>query len=178
MSLPSISVSNTRLSELYKSHSGWLKGWLLKKLQCYHSAEDLTHDTFHKLILLPDSDIERLDSPKAYLSTVAKRLLIDQARRKKIETTYLEALFLVTGDDAMASTEQYLEAVNMLETIVKVLEGLPEKPRQAFILCRFDGTSYQEIADQLKVSTSMVKQYIAQVMMKLYGVMQEGSAGQ
>jgi len=113
--------------------------------------------------------------PKVYLSTLSKRLLIDQARRRKIETTYLEALLLVTGDDAVASTEKYLEAVNMLESIVKVLEALPEKPRQAFVLCRFEGASYQEIAEHLNVSTSMVKQYVAQVMVKLYGLTYEGS---
>jgi len=175
MSLPTIPVANARLSALYKSHSAWLKGWLLKKLQCYHNAEDLTQDTFHKLLLLPDAELAQLETPKAYLATVAKRLMIDQARRRKIESAYLEALVLVTGDDAVASTEQYLEAVNMLEMMVKILEALPEKPRQAFILSRFDGVGYQEIAAQLGVSTSMVKQYIAQVMIKLYVLADRGS---
>lgn len=174
MSLPCVPVTNSRLSALYKSHSGWLKSWLLKKLQCYHNAEDVTQDTFHKLLQLPDADLARLDSPKAYLSTIAKRLLIDQARRRKVESAYLEALVLVNGDDTVASPEQYQEAVNMLERVIKILESLPEKPRQAFLLCRFEGASYQDIAEKLGVSASMVKQYIAQVMVKLYALIYEG----
>jgi RNA polymerase sigma-19 factor, ECF subfamily len=170
MPLPSLPVANIRVSELYKSHSRWLKGWLLKKLQCYYNAEDIAQDTFHKLLLLPDAELARLASPKAYLATIAKRLIIDQARRRKIENAYLEALMLVSNDDSVASSEEYLAAVNMLERIVTVLESLPQKPRLAFLLCRFEGAGYQEIAEQLGVSVSMVKQYIAQVMLKLYAI--------
>jgi len=166
----------TGFSELYKEHNGWLKAWLLKKLRCVHSAEDTAQDTFHKLLLTPQLDIGNLQSPRSYLSTIAKRLMIDQMRRKKVEAVYLEALSNFTRNDVVSSVQDHHQVLETLFILTQMLEKLPEKPREAFLLCRFEGVSYTEIAQQLGVSTSMVKQYIAQVMMECYAIVFENEA--
>lgn len=171
---PSISPrSDTSFSELYKEHNGWLKGWLLKKLRCYQSAEDTAQDTFHKLLLAPPSELANLKSPRPYLSTIAKRLMIDQLRRRKVEALYLEALNNFTEHDAYSSVQDHHQVIETLILLANMLDKLPEKPRKAFLACRFEGLSYKEIADELDVSASMVKQYIAQVMVECYAIVFE-----
>lgn len=57
-----------------------------------------------------------------------------------------------------------------LNAIAHMLEGLPEKPRRAFLMSRLDERPYADIAIELGVSVSMVKQYIAKVLVHCYTI--------
>lgn len=160
-----------QLADLYGDHHGWLVGWLRRKLGCPHGAADLAHDTFLRVLAALDGDgvAGGLREPRAFLTTTATRLMIDAARRARIEQAYLAALAAVQPDEASApSPAQVLEAVQALEAIALWLERLPDKPRRAFLMFRLDGLSQAEIAQRLGVSTSMVKQYVAQAMVHCY----------
>ena len=54
-----------------------------------------------------------------------------------------------------------------------MLEGLPAKCQRAFILSKFDGMRYADIAKELTVSVSMVQQYITKAMVAYYKVYYE-----
>ncbi|MNR76251.1 putative RNA polymerase sigma factor FecI [compost metagenome] len=163
------------LDSLYSEHYGWLYGWLRKKLACPHSAADFAQDTFFRLLTVP-FELRTLKTPRAYLTTTATRLLIDEARRRKVEQAYLETLALLHEDTHAVSPEQYLETVETLTLIAQMLEDLPEKPRQAFMLSRLENLTYPEIAARLGVSSSMIKQYIAQAMVHCYRIAYEAEA--
>ena len=77
------------ITELYCAHHGWLFGWLRRKLGCAHNAADLAHDTFARILNARES-VATLREPRAFLSTTARRLIIDQVRRKQIENAYLQ----------------------------------------------------------------------------------------
>jgi len=53
-----------------------------------------------------------------------------------------------------------LMAVESLQQIDRVLDGLPPKVREAFLLAHLVELSYAEIAERLGTSTSSVKQYL------------------
>jgi RNA polymerase sigma-70 factor (ECF subfamily) len=150
------------ITELYRAHNVWLFGWLRKKLGCGSDAEDLTHDTFCRI--MQKGDIGDIHEPRAYLTTTATRLMIDLVRRRNIEQVYLEALALVQTEAYDHSPEHYREAVETLNAIAQMLEGVPEKARRAFLLSRLENMAYAEIAMSMNISVSMVKKYIAQVM--------------
>ncbi|MHA7917661.1 sigma-70 family RNA polymerase sigma factor [Alloalcanivorax xenomutans] len=150
---------------LYSDHHGWLLGWLRKKLGCSQRAADMAHDTFVR-VLTSSSDLQGVREPRAFLTTIAGRLIIDDARRKKVEQAYLETWMALYGDCAAApSSEELATVVELLTEVVGWLESLPEKPRQAFIMSRLDGLSHAEIAERLGVSVSMVKKYVAQALL-------------
>lgn len=46
--------------------------------------------------------------------------------------------------------------------ISALLDGLPEKAKQAFLMAGLDGMKYQDIADHLGVTVSSVKKYMFQ----------------
>ncbi len=60
---------------LYQQHHGWLHGWLRYKLGNAFDAADLTHDTFVRI--LAGRDIVAISQPRAYLTTVARGILIN-----------------------------------------------------------------------------------------------------
>ncbi|SQG00149.1 RNA polymerase sigma-70 family protein [Paucimonas lemoignei] len=155
-----------QFTQLYSDHHSWLHGWLRKKLGCSQRAADLAHDAFIRVLTLAEP--QHLKEPRAFLTTTATRLLIDGTRRRKLEHAYLEALAVNTDESATPSPEAIHTALQALEKIAQMLEGLPAKPREAFLLNRLDGLTYNEIAKVLGVSASMVKQYMASVLVHCY----------
>lgn len=156
------------LDALYRSHGEWLRSWLTARSRCSIQANDIAQETFCRLAAQPEV---RLHSyPRRYLATVARRLLIDDVRRRATERSVLEAFALHMGDAVEIGPDRLAEAVQQLSAVVSLLAELPEKPRRAFLLSRVDGLSYREIATELGVSTSMVKQYVARAFAHCYAV--------
>ncbi|RCI69961.1 RNA polymerase subunit sigma, partial [Pseudomonas aeruginosa] len=69
-------VSNSEfVGSLYRDHRGWLLAWLNRNLGCRQRAEDLSQDTFVRLLGRPE--LPGLREPRAFLAKVARGLLID-----------------------------------------------------------------------------------------------------
>jgi len=153
------------LQALYREHHGWLFSWLRRKLRCPQNAADTAHDTFLRILGSRDSLIG-IREPRAYLSTTARRLIIDKARRQHIEDAYLRELALtVDALEGHQSPEQILATLEALEQIAFVLEGLSEKVRQAFVAYYLDEQTQVQIAQRLEVSERMVRKYLLQALM-------------
>lgn len=155
----------TAISDLYCEHHGWLFGWLRRKLGCAQNAADLTQDTFTRILNARET-VATLREPRAFLSTTARRLIIDQARRKQIENAYLQELALTAEAlEGFQSPEQILTTLEALEQIAFILEGMHNKVRQAFVLYYLDGLTQTEIARQLSLSDRTVRKYLIQAML-------------
>jgi RNA polymerase sigma-70 factor (ECF subfamily) len=155
------------IAALYTDHHAWLHNWLRRRHGCTQRAADLAQDTFCRLLEWPELTLT--EHPRRYLATVARRLLIDDSRRARAECSFLEAWTLL-ADTAAPSPERIATAIDELAAIAQLLDGLPAKARRAFLLSRLDGLGYREIAAELDVSTSMVKQYIARVLSHCYAL--------
>ena len=155
----------TAISDLYCEHHGWLFGWLRRKLGCAQNAADLTQDTFTRILNARET-VSTLREPRAFLSTTARRLIIDQARRKQIENAYLQELALTAEAlEGFQSPEQILTTLEALEQIAFILEGMHDKVRQAFVLYYLDGLTQTEIARQLALSDRTIRKYLIQAML-------------
>lgn len=157
--------SNSAIAELYSQHHGWLLAWLRKKLGCAHHAADVAQDTFLR-VLAARNVLAELREPRAFLTTTAQHLLIDQARRRTLETTYLAELALLSESlAAFPSPEQTLETLQALEQIAGALANASPKAREAFLLHYLEGLGQEEIARRLAVSARMVRKYLVQCLM-------------
>ncbi|MFD4841296.1 sigma-70 family RNA polymerase sigma factor [Achromobacter sp. NPDC058515] len=144
---------------LYRAHHGWLHGWLRAKLGNSFDAADLAQDTFVR-VLRHRQELDALREPRAYLTTIAKRLLLNHHRRRSVEQAYMEALALMP--QALApSAEQRLIILETLQEIDEMLAGLTLPARQAFLMAQLEGLSHGEIAERLNVSLRTVHRYIA-----------------
>ncbi|MBH3342053.1 RNA polymerase sigma factor [Pseudomonas mendocina] len=158
---------------LYRDHRDWLFGWLRRSLNCAQRAEDLSQDTFVRL--LGRADLHTPREPRALLTTIAKGLMVDQFRRSTLERAYLEEL-AQAPDTVQPSPEEQTLALEQLAEIDRLLGQLSSKARAAFLYNRLDGLGHAEIAERLGVSVSRVRQYLAQGLRQcyiaLYGVAQ------
>lgn len=168
--LSPIAVNKTSLlvDQLYRSHQSWLHQWLRQKLGNTDQAADLVQDTFIKLLQTRD-ELFGIKEPRAYLTSIAKNLLIDQVRRKRIEQAYLDGLSQMEYMlDAVASPEDQMQIIQAINQLCKALEGVSEKAQQAFILHYLEGYTHKEIAEHLNVSTKMIQKYLASCLIQCY----------
>lgn len=141
---------------LYEEHHPWLCGWLRSRLGCVEHAADLAQDTFIRVIALRKA--AGLREPRAYLSSVARSLMIDAFRRRALEQAYLEAL--AARPEALdISPETRLSILETLNEIDRLLDGLGARTREIFLMAQLDGLSYVEIARRLEVSVTTVKKH-------------------
>ena len=154
----SVLASGDAVNLLYRAHHGWLHGWLRAKLGNSFDAADLAQDTFVR-VLRHRHELDALREPRAYLTTIAKRLLLNHHRRRSVEQAYMEALALMP--EALApSAEQRLIILETLQEIEEMLAGLSLPARQAFLMAQLEGLSHAEIASRLDVSLRTVHRYI------------------
>mgnify|MGYP006152980113 CR=1 FL=1 len=141
---------------LYEDHHSWLCGWLRRRLGCSEHSADLAQDTFIR-VLTQRKTLE-LREPRAYLSTIARSLMIDSFRRRSLEQAYLETLAL-SPEPLAVSPETRALILETLFEIDRLLDGLGERTREIFLLAQLDGLSYVEIGRRLNVSVNTVKKH-------------------
>ena len=150
---------------LYRDHRGWLLAWLQRSMACRQRAEDLSQDTFVRLLGREQLDTPR--EPRAFLAAVAKGLMFDHFRRAALEQAYLAELALIPEAEQPSPEMQHL-ILEDLKAIDRLLGKLSSKARAAFLYNRLDGLSHGEIAERLGVSVPRVRQYLSQGIRQCY----------
>lgn len=164
---PSTAVASdtpsSQIESLYTHHHGWLHGWLRRRLGNSCDAADLAHDAFVHLIQKP----RRFDSApeaRAYLRAMANGMCVDLWRRRQIEQMWLEEL--AARPEALApSAEHQVIVIQALLEIDGMLRSMPVKAANAFVMAVACEMSDKEVAQELGVSTRMVRKYVAQAML-------------
>jgi RNA polymerase sigma-19 factor, ECF subfamily len=162
---PGTTPHSDLVGALYRDHRGWLLAWLRRNVACAQRAEDLSQDTFVRL--LGREELKAPREPRAFLVAIAKGLLFDYFRRAALEQAYLTELMLIPEDEQPSVEEQQL-ILEDLKNIDRLLGKLSSKARAAFFYNRLDGLGHAEIAERLGVSVPRVRQYLAQGMRQCY----------
>jgi RNA polymerase sigma factor (sigma-70 family) len=152
----------------YSHHHGWLHGWLSKRLGCTQRAADVAHNTFLRMLLAREP-WAGVAQPRAWLTVTAKRLIIDDARRERLEQAYLAELAAAAADGAAGawpSPELVLEAVQALAQLDAVLRAVSAKARAAFVGHYLEGRTQADVAASLGLGTRVVQHHLAQVLLK------------
>src|SRR5256885_4918507 len=103
-------------------HHGWLQGWLRRRLGNGADAADLAQDTFVRILGV--RDLAGVQEPRAYLTTVAKGVLVNWYKRQALERAYLEALAALP-EPVAPSPEQRALVLETLHEIDAMLDALP-----------------------------------------------------
>lgn len=149
------------LESLYTEHHSWLCIWLRNRLGSIDRAADLAQDTFIR-VLLQRKALE-LREPRAYLSSIARSLMIDMFRRQALEQAYLETLAAAPEARDISPEKRFLIIETLLE-IDRLLDGLASRTRTIFLMAQLDGLSYVHIGRELGLSVNTVKKHAAKAL--------------
>ena len=153
------------VQSLYSDHHGWLHNWRRGRLGNAADAADLAQDTFLRVLLRPER--VELHTPRAFLRTVARGLVIDHWRRQELERAYLDSIAHLP-EAQVPSAEDRHNILQLLENIARLLDGLKPKVRRAFLLAQCEDMPHARIAEELGVSVRSVERYIAQALFHCY----------
>jgi len=150
---------------VYRAHHGWLRDWLRRSVGCSDTAADLAQDTF--LRLMASATQVRFESAamaRSYLRTTARNLCINLWRRQEIERAWLDTL-ATWPEEYYPSAERQAMVLQALEEVSAMLQGLPAKTAQAFLLAEVCQMTDNEVGQELGISGRMVRKHIAKAML-------------
>ena len=129
------------------------------------AAEDCVQDVFMRLARVADPGVE---NSEAYLSKVARHVLIDRARRASVR---FEGMHDPIADLQLVSSEgspsRILEGREALEQAAKALRELPERTRNIFLLNRLDGLTYTQLAARYAVNVKVIEREMSKALSHL-----------
>jgi RNA polymerase sigma factor (sigma-70 family) len=151
------------VESLYHDHHSWLTGWLRRRLGCPDSAADLAQDTFIRVLSAREPAV--IIEPRAFLTTLAKRVLFNHYRRQDLERAYLDTLAQMPEVTAPSEEDKAI----ILQTLIELLlDGLPRLVKRAFLLAQVDGLTYPQIAAELGISIATVKRHLHKAALRCY----------
>ena len=161
--------------ELVRRYGDGVLGYLFRMTGNRDQAEDLFQETFQRVHEKARS--YRGGSFKSWLFTIATRVTIDTARRRK-RLTILSLNQTADGDDdppalATAAARDTADPVDKLvrreqkEQVRRAIESLPVGQRAALVLAYYQQLSYAEVAEALGCSISAVKTQMSRALAKL-----------
>jgi RNA polymerase sigma factor (sigma-70 family) len=153
----------TFVESLFARHRDALQAFFYRRIRAKGDAADLAQEVYLRMLRVNDTDAIR--NPEAYLYTVARNLLRENAvadRRQADGAQVEEADTLQFAQ--WPGFDAPLDANRRIERLREVLRQLPPKCCTAVVLQYRYELSYQEIAERLEVSPHMVKKYLAQAL--------------
>jgi RNA polymerase sigma-70 factor (ECF subfamily) len=154
-----IALTYTHIANLFHQYREELTRRLIGIVKSRETAADLVQDAYVRLLRLSDQHL--VEQPRALLHKIATNLAIDHLRKEKHSIQGIDCL-----DAAMAvpchapSPERELLGKQRFRIFLQAIEHLPSRTREAFLLCRVYGFSYQEIAARMNISESGVEKLL------------------
>ncbi|MDN3518487.1 sigma-70 family RNA polymerase sigma factor [Aquisalimonas lutea] len=121
-------------------------------------AEELVQESFLRLL-----DRPFMEHSAALLHRTARNLALDYLRSKKVRDRRPQGLREM-DEGILPPTDHVVEMADEWQQLIEVLEQLPERTRQIFLLNRVDGETYAAIAGMLGISTSAVEKHMMRAM--------------
>ena len=127
--------------------------------QSHEDTQEIIHETFLKIWKTKES-LVLVRSFEDYAYTIAKNLLFNQLKRKKVSQRIIQSL----SDQSVKNTgpspdEEYLYK-QYYQTAISAINELPEQKQRIFLLRTQEGLSLGDIANEMGISVSAVKKHL------------------
>jgi len=148
--------------ELFSMHYANLCSYANKYVEDLDAAEEIVQDVFVKLWERRNK-IEIKSSLQSYIFRAVRNSCLNQIKHKKIEETYKSQ----SQHDPIAkqqNLEDEIHASELENSIREAIDQLPMQRRKVFIMSRYDGLKYREIAEELNISNNTVENHMGKAL--------------
>ncbi len=151
--------------QIIKDHKDGLMLYLNSFVQNIHLAEDLTEDTFVKLIARQPRFLGK-STFKTWLYSIGRNTALDHLRKgTKLPTVSAEEAMALIADEADVA-KQYLQTERKLQ-VHKALKQLNKEYRQVLVLIYFEDFENAQVASILGKSKKQVENLIYRAKLSL-----------
>ena len=158
-------IIGTRYEEMFRTYFSSLCYFARKYITDHDTSKEIVHRVF--VTIWENRDDFDFEKPaKPYLFTSVYNRCMNHLRDQK------KFISSDNPEEASHFTENsidtdHLEAAELESRIWQIINRLPEKCKEIFILNRFEGKKYQEIADQLDISVKTVETQMSKALKTL-----------
>jgi len=147
--------SSSALRQLYDKYAPTVYRFVYSILRNSHDSEEITQMVFIKIwdIRTTLRDDTNLTS---FLLTIAKNSSYNFLKHKYKEKIMFEKMELILKDKNSALVDNSLIEKDLNDMLNGLIDKLPPRRREVFVLNRFKGLSYKEIAVKLEISENTV----------------------
>lgn len=160
------------LDRLIDRHYAQIHGYVRAKIACEADAEDITQEVFVRYC----RSYKHVDpaEAKALLFVIAKNVMTDHFRRNKVHR--MDWHVDVAGVSLPSDTPDHMQVVDAsadAAVVQAAISALPPRCRNTFVLSRFEGLTYEQIALRLDISMSMVEKHIMKALQRCRAALEE-----
>ncbi len=148
--------------ELYRKYSRRLHKFSYSMIKSTEDAENIIQDVFLNLWVNRDN-VEKSASVKYYIFTIAYNSAISVIRKKIKDSNYLE--YVKTLQDLVQEpVDLQVEYRELDEKLNKIIDNLPARQKEVYLLSRVEGLKYSEIAERLNISINTVENHLSRAL--------------
>lgn len=129
-------------------------------------AEELTQEVFCKILKRTGVSLDTYTEP--YIFTIAWSVLRDRSRRDRVRLRDMHVAYDETySSEDPVTPEQSLNGDELYQHFLRALNQLSPRVRQVFLLNRYEGLSYQEIAERCQITLSAVEKHMIKALQRI-----------
>lgn len=143
--------------ELFNTYGNRVYKFAFSILKSREDSEEIVQDTFFK-IWEKRRTIDHEQSFKSFLFTIAYNNIMTKFREKAKEKKYRE--YFITNASDHYDQEESILFDDIQNQVQKIIDRLPPRRKQIFILRKENNLTYKEIAGKLGISSKTVENNI------------------
>jgi RNA polymerase sigma factor (sigma-70 family) len=149
---------------VYINHQSELQLHLSRIVDCPDIAAELVQECF--IIFSREAGRQVIEHPRGFLFHTAKNLAYDYIKHRKVIEKHLNTTDpTMTLCEELPSTEHLAIVNEKLSIFSSIINELPDRAKEAFILNRVYGMTYSEIAIQMNISESAVEKLLSRALL-------------
>jgi RNA polymerase sigma-70 factor (ECF subfamily) len=160
--MPEEQPDHRNFAGFYRATVAPLRRYLARLLGNPSEAQDVAHDAYVRVY--PKVQDQSARSPEAVLYTTARRLAINQLKRRSVAPFLPGPADLDTTASSAPGVAQQVMARQELAQLEAAIAQLPPGCRAVLLLRKIELLSHQEIADRLGLAVSTVEKQHARAL--------------
>ena len=152
--------NETAIEELFHYYYPRLSSFSRSFLKIEDDIDDILQEVFVK-IWQNRKKINSAATFNSFIFTITRNLLLNELRSRLNNEKTKEEIRSLSLAKEYSSMEQ-IEYRDLKEKVDNLVNELPERQKEIFILSRTEGLSHKEIAEKLRIKTKTVEYHISQ----------------
>ncbi len=161
------------MESVFNEYHSTLLNFFNKRSQNTWDAEELTQEVFCKILKRKEIKAHQ-PYPESYLYMIAWSVLRDRSRRDRVRQRGQHVVY----DESVATEdphtpEQDAKGQQLYRRYLSVLDELSPKTRAVFLLHRYEGYTYTDIAEHCDMSTSAVEKHMMKALSQMKEILKD-----
>ncbi len=143
---------------VYNLHVDALYSFVLRFVKSPPLADDIVQESFIRIWVNRES-IDPSGSFKGYLYKIARNLVLNLLARTRHENNILTEV-LISSAKLSNRTEEEVYFNETSQVLKEGISKLPPQQKKVIELCKYQGLTYDQVADELQISSNTINAHM------------------